>query len=69
MYLRTGGSWPLGALLPPTTFRDVELEMGPVPALGEHSHAVLTELGYDAPEIAALAADGVIGRPGPSNRS
>jgi crotonobetainyl-CoA:carnitine CoA-transferase CaiB-like acyl-CoA transferase len=31
-------------VLPPMTFRDVELPMGPVPALGEHNHAILAEL-------------------------
>ncbi|WP_022702269.1 CaiB/BaiF CoA transferase family protein [Pseudorhodobacter ferrugineus] len=34
--------------------------MGPVPALGEHSAAILQELGYNAAQISALAADGVI---------
>jgi hypothetical protein len=27
------------------TFRDVELPMGPVPALGENNYAILSELG------------------------
>ena len=31
------------------------------PLLGEHNHELLTELGLSAEEIAALAADGVIG--------
>jgi crotonobetainyl-CoA:carnitine CoA-transferase CaiB-like acyl-CoA transferase len=31
------------------------------PALGEHNHEVLTELGLTADEIAQLEADGVIG--------
>lgn len=31
------------------------------PALGEHSHAVLSELGFDDDAIAALIADGVVG--------
>jgi crotonobetainyl-CoA:carnitine CoA-transferase CaiB-like acyl-CoA transferase len=31
-------------VLPPMTFRDVELPMGPVPALGEHNTAILAEL-------------------------
>ncbi|MGB3444857.1 MAG: CaiB/BaiF CoA-transferase family protein [Actinophytocola sp.] len=35
------------ALLPPMTFRDVELPMGAVPALGEHTSAILAELGLD----------------------
>ncbi|MFC4942402.1 CaiB/BaiF CoA transferase family protein [Pseudonocardia sp. GCM10023141] len=33
------------AILPPMIFRDVELPMGPVPALGEHNDAILAELG------------------------
>lgn len=32
-------------VLPPMIFRDVELPMGAVPALGEHNHAILAELG------------------------
>jgi formyl-CoA transferase len=35
------------AVLPPMTFRDVELPMGAVPALGEHTDAIITELGLD----------------------
>jgi formyl-CoA transferase len=48
------------ALLPPTILRGVEASMGPVPALGEHTEAVLAELGHDERAIAALRADGVI---------
>jgi formyl-CoA transferase len=44
-----GGRCPPGGrhprVLPPMTFRDVELPMGPVPALGQHNHAILAELG------------------------
>ncbi|WP_338836529.1 CaiB/BaiF CoA-transferase family protein [Gordonia polyisoprenivorans] len=36
---------PIRALLPPFTFDDVEMRMGPVPALGEHTEAILAELG------------------------
>lgn len=32
-------------VLPPMTFRDIELPMGPVPALGEHNDRILDELG------------------------
>ncbi|WP_344679498.1 CaiB/BaiF CoA-transferase family protein [Saccharopolyspora taberi] len=32
-------------VLPPMTFRDVELPMGDVPALGEHNHRIFEELG------------------------
>jgi crotonobetainyl-CoA:carnitine CoA-transferase CaiB-like acyl-CoA transferase len=31
-----------------------------VPALGEHTHAILAELGLTGDEIEALAADGVV---------
>jgi crotonobetainyl-CoA:carnitine CoA-transferase CaiB-like acyl-CoA transferase len=34
------------------------------PALGEHSRAVLGELGYDNHKIDALIADGVVGSAG-----
>jgi crotonobetainyl-CoA:carnitine CoA-transferase CaiB-like acyl-CoA transferase len=43
----------LGTLLPPIVFDDPP-RLGPVPALGEHTEAVLTELGYSAGEIALL---------------
>lgn len=42
------------ALLPPTTFTDFEACMGPVPALGEHSGAILSELGYSPDEVRRL---------------
>jgi len=35
------------ALLPPATFSDVEAPMGDVPALGQHTHALLIESGID----------------------
>ena len=35
----------------------------PAPALGEHTDAVLTELGYSAEEIAAMKAEGVSADP------
>ena len=34
--------------------------MDPVPAVGEHTEAILTELGRTAEEIEALRADAVI---------
>ena len=50
---------PVPALLPPGSW-DVEPRMDPVPALGEHTDAVLAELGYDAHEIDALHAAGAV---------
>ncbi|MCO5108534.1 MAG: CoA transferase [Burkholderiaceae bacterium] len=63
--LKARGRWtevatPAGAvpaLLPPGM---TEARMAPIPALGEHSEAVLAELGYDAAQIAQLRHDGVI---------
>ncbi|MER7559294.1 CaiB/BaiF CoA-transferase family protein [Nocardioides sp. NPDC126508] len=54
---------PVRGVLPPMTFRDVELPMGPIPELGAHTEAVLAELGLDAGAIDRLAAGGVVGRP------
>jgi itaconate CoA-transferase len=51
------------AMLPPEQFADIEAAMGPVPALGEHTGAVLTELGYTAAQIADFRQSGVIGSP------
>jgi crotonobetainyl-CoA:carnitine CoA-transferase CaiB-like acyl-CoA transferase len=49
---------PVRALLPPPTSPDWTPRMGPIPALGEHTDAVLTELGYSPAEITAWHADG-----------
>lgn len=35
---------PVRGLLPPFTYTDVELPMGPVPSLGQHTDAILAEL-------------------------
>lgn len=48
---------PVPALLPPG---QTAARFDPVPQLGEHSHAILTELGYDEAEVSALKATRVI---------
>lgn len=48
------------ALLPPATFADHEAPMGAVPALGQHTRAILGETGWDDAAIAAAVADGTV---------
>ena len=60
--LRARGRWvevdspvgPLPALLPPGTPDTYAPRMDGVPALGQHTDAILTELGFDVSAIAAL---------------
>ena len=44
---------PLPAMLPPGTWNDGP-RMDPVPALGEHTDAILAELGFGADSIRTL---------------
>ncbi|MGX7730142.1 CaiB/BaiF CoA transferase family protein [Rhodococcus sp. 2H158] len=48
------------AVLPPMTFSDVEMRMGAVPALGQHTDAVLAELGLTDEQVAGLRAAGIV---------
>ncbi|MDV7136429.1 CaiB/BaiF CoA transferase family protein [Williamsia muralis] len=48
------------ALLPPATLRGFESRMDPVPALGEHTAAILRELGRSDTDIAELREERVI---------
>ncbi len=55
---QSGGTAPGHA--PPVTFTDTEAAMGDVPALGQHTDAVLGELGYGPADIAAMREAGAI---------
>ncbi|MEP2735969.1 MAG: CaiB/BaiF CoA-transferase family protein [Erythrobacter sp.] len=48
------------ALIPPGGLSGVEAEMGAIPALGQHSEAILGELGYSAADIARLSESGAV---------
>mgnify|MGYP001313702353 CR=1 FL=1 len=52
---------PVPALLPPGAATASSARMDPVPAVGEHTDAILAELGCSAREIATLRAGGVVG--------
>ncbi len=51
---------PIPALRPPAPNNCYTTRMDPVPALGEHTDALLAELGCDLARIAALRAAGVV---------
>ena len=51
---------PLRAVLPPVTMAGVEARLEPVPALGQHTDAILAELGLQPAEVAALRQAGAI---------
>jgi crotonobetainyl-CoA:carnitine CoA-transferase CaiB-like acyl-CoA transferase len=50
----------LDMLKPPINLSEFEPRLDPIPALGEHTRAILGELGYGARELEALAAAGAI---------
>jgi len=50
----------LRAILPPITFADAQARMDPIPRLGEHTDAVLAELGRDPEAVAGLRASGTV---------
>ncbi|WP_369174419.1 CaiB/BaiF CoA transferase family protein [Streptomyces sp. R28] len=54
------GGATVQALLPPADLAGLPARMEPVPAVGEHTEAILTELGRTGVEIEALRADAVI---------
>ncbi|MDE2147225.1 MAG: CoA transferase [Burkholderiales bacterium] len=51
---------PIAALRPPALPDDFEPRMDPIPAPGQHTEALLAELGYDAAAIEALRRDGAL---------
>jgi itaconate CoA-transferase len=50
----------LPALLPPVTLENVDVAMNEIPALGQHTDAILGELGFDAETIAGWRQASVI---------
>jgi itaconate CoA-transferase len=50
----------IDALKPPANISGMEPRLGAIPALGEHSRAILSELGYSPAQIERLAAAGAI---------
>ena len=53
-------SGPVPALLPPAAHDAGDARMDAVPALGEHTEALLAEIGLDAAAIERLRRDGAI---------
>lgn len=51
---------PIDALLPPVAVAGAEARMGPIPAVGEHTAAILAELGYEPAAVAALRRQAVV---------
>ena len=51
---------PLRATIPPVRMDDVEPVMGDVPALGQHTDAILEELGVARQTVAAWRREGVV---------
>jgi crotonobetainyl-CoA:carnitine CoA-transferase CaiB-like acyl-CoA transferase len=48
------------ALLPAATFEGFEARMDPVPGVGQHTEAILSELGYDTAKLEKLKAEGAV---------
>ena len=57
---RESSAGPLRALLPPATLDGAEPRMDAVPEVGEHTDAILAELGYAPGVVAAWRAAGIV---------
>jgi itaconate CoA-transferase len=51
---------PVKAMLPPGVPDDFEPRMDPIPAIGQHTDAILGELGYSAADIRTLREQGAV---------
>lgn len=51
---------PLHAIVPPIDLEGMEPNMGPIPDVGDHTDAILADLGYDPDAIAHLREQGAI---------
>jgi itaconate CoA-transferase len=51
---------PLPALIPPVRMEGVEPAMDPIPALGEHTDAILGKLGFSPSTIEVWRKDGIV---------
>jgi crotonobetainyl-CoA:carnitine CoA-transferase CaiB-like acyl-CoA transferase len=51
---------PIPALMPPVRMAAVSVRMDEIPALGQHSVAILKELGFDADRIDVWKSEGLI---------
>jgi crotonobetainyl-CoA:carnitine CoA-transferase CaiB-like acyl-CoA transferase len=51
---------PIPAMLPPGTNSSFDYRMDEIPSVGQHTNAILDELGITASEIEAMRAQGAI---------
>jgi len=51
---------PIKALLPPGAPEGFDVQLGPIPAIGQHTDAILAELGYGADAVDRLRAEGAV---------
>jgi itaconate CoA-transferase len=51
---------PVRALVPPFNFDKMEIPMGAIPAVGEHTDTILGELGFDSDTIARMHRSGIV---------